>query len=110
MRVKLLAVLMTLGLALSPMSVMAQNIDFEATKALADKGLAFAQYNLGIMYVIGQGVAKNDVIAYKWSLLANAQDRQYSKLVDFIEPTLTPQQRAQGQALAAAFKPKTLAE
>jgi TPR repeat protein len=73
MRVKLLAVLMTLGLALSPMSVMAQNSDFEATKLLANKGDAEAQYSLGNMYFYGNGVDKDDVMAVKYYQLAADQ-------------------------------------
>jgi TPR repeat protein len=39
---------------------------FDETKALADQGLAAAQYNLGIMYRNGRGVPKNDSEAVKW--------------------------------------------
>jgi TPR repeat protein len=146
MRVKLLAVLMALGLALSPLSISAQTPDFKATQAAADQGDAEAQYSLGqlyyngegvakndvmafkyyqlaadqgdagaqyilgIMFARGDGVAKNDVIAYKWALLAQAQVSQIKELVDALELKLTPEQRAQGKALADAFKPKTREE
>ncbi len=39
----------------------------------AEKGLAKAQYNLGLMYFKGHGVSKNYVKAYMWLYLAAAQ-------------------------------------
>ncbi len=50
---------MALLIALSTSaSVLAQS-DFEATKARAESGDAEAQYDLGLMYANGAGVAKN---------------------------------------------------
>jgi hypothetical protein len=40
--------------------------EFEETKALAEKGNAAAQYNLGDMYREGEGVAEDDKEAVKW--------------------------------------------
>ena len=42
---------------------------FEDTKAKAEKGDALAQFNLGVCYDNGQGVAKDKVEAAKWYLL-----------------------------------------
>ena len=39
---------------------------FQETKAKAEKGNALAQYNLGMMYGNGRGVAKDEVEAVKW--------------------------------------------
>ena len=47
--------------------------EFDEIKALADKGIAYAQYNLGIMYDFGRGVPKNDAEAVKWWLKAADQ-------------------------------------
>ena len=44
--------------------------DFEETKRLAEQGIAFAQYNLGVMYANGRGVPQNDAEAVKWYRLA----------------------------------------
>jgi TPR repeat protein len=47
---------------------------------LADQGNAIAQYNLGVMYYDGKGVAKDDAEAMKWYCLAADQcsaDAQY---------------------------------
>jgi len=35
-------------------------------RALAEKGNAQAQYNLGVIYMSGQGVAQNDAEAVRW--------------------------------------------
>ena len=40
--------------------------EFDETKALADQGIAYAQYNLGVMYDFGDGVPENDALAVKW--------------------------------------------
>jgi TPR repeat protein len=46
---------------------------FEETKLLAEQGDANAQYNLGNMYIYGNGVPENDVEAVKWHRLAAEQ-------------------------------------
>ena len=43
---------------------------FKTTKALAEKGNAFAQKILGLMYDLGEGVAQNNVEAVKWYRLS----------------------------------------
>lgn len=73
MREKLLAILLALGLALSPFSVSAQTSDFKATQAAAENGDAEAQYSLGNMYAKGDGVDKDDVMAFKYYQLAADQ-------------------------------------
>ena len=73
----------------------------------ADQGDANAQLNLGVMYANGNGVAKDETEAYKWMLLAGAQaDKDARKNIPVIERRLTPEQRAEGQRLAKAFKPR----
>jgi TPR repeat protein len=47
--------------------------DFEATKARAEAGDASAQYNLGLMYANGIGVARNDQVAAIFYRLAASQ-------------------------------------
>src|SRR6266571_4519866 len=39
---------------------------FDATKVAAENGDALAQYDLGIYYSLGQGIAKNDAAAVRW--------------------------------------------
>ena len=40
--------------------------DFDETKALAEQGDAYAQFNLGVIYDIGRGVPENNAEAVKW--------------------------------------------
>jgi TPR repeat protein len=40
--------------------------EFDEMKALADQGMAAAQFNLGIMYDTCLGVSENDAEAVKW--------------------------------------------
>ena len=47
--------------------------DFQETKRLAERGLAFAQVNLGLMYDNGEGVPENDAEAVRWYRLAAEQ-------------------------------------
>ena len=42
-------------------------------KPLAEQGDAFAQYNIGLMYEIGDGVPQDDKTAVKWFRLAADQ-------------------------------------
>ena len=46
---------------------------FEETKLLAEQGDANAQYNLGNMYIYGNGVPENNTEAVKWYRLAAEQ-------------------------------------
>ena len=47
--------------------------DFEETKRDAERGLAFAQVNLGLMYDTGYGVPENKAEAVRWYRLAAEQ-------------------------------------
>ena len=68
----------------------------------ADQGLANAQYNLGIMYATGEGVPENNIRAYVWFSMAKTQgDTGAATNIDILKPMMTPQQIADGQALAA---------
>ena len=44
--------------------------DIDETKALAEQGDSFAQYNLGVMYANGVGVPEYNAEAVKWWRLA----------------------------------------
>ncbi|MSU42015.1 MAG: sel1 repeat family protein [Pedosphaera sp.] len=80
---------------------------FAEVRAQAEKGDAFGQVNLGEMYADGLGVAKDEVEAYKWWLLAGAQgDELAKKKIPLIEKDLTATQRLEGQRLAREWKPK----
>jgi TPR repeat protein len=71
----------------------------------AEQDYAQAQFSLGLIYVEGQGVTKDDAMAYKWFLLASEKGHQKAKLnMRNVEVTLTPDQRAEGQRMAREFK------
>ena len=71
----------------------------------ANRGYANSQYNLGRMYFIGQGTPQNYIKSYKWLILAAAQgDKKYIKELETLSKSLTRQQIADAQKLAADFK------
>ena len=78
--------------------------DAEAVKwyrKAADQGLAAAQFNLGLMYDHGQGVPENNIRAYVWWSMAKTQgNTNAAGNLDKLKPMMTPQQIADGQALA----------
>jgi TPR repeat protein len=59
-------------IALSAVPVFAQS-DYETTKARAEAGDAQSQFQLGVMYANGRGVAKNEQEALRWYRLAAEQ-------------------------------------
>ncbi|MDC0588606.1 sel1 repeat family protein, partial [Porticoccaceae bacterium] len=79
--------------------------DSEAVKwyrKAADQGDTSAQSNLGYMYARGKGVPENSIRAYLWWSMAKTQGRDdAANNIDKLKPQMTPQQIADGQALAA---------
>ena len=75
---------------------------FKWTRKAAEQGMAKAQYNLGVMYYKGDGVPENNIRAYVWWSMAKTQgDTRAATSIDKLKPQMTPQQIADGQALAA---------
>ena len=67
----------------------------------AEKGHAYAQHNLGVMYATGQGVAKDYIEAHKWLNLAAAQgNKEAREKRDAIDREMTSDQISQAQQLA----------
>ena len=63
---------------------------------------AAAQHALGIRYAKGEGVAKDDIEAYAWFLLAKANGHEDSReKISSLEKRLTAEQIEKGQARAA---------
>jgi len=83
---------------------------FEAVKwfrKAAEVGNPMGQYHLGNVFANGLGMPKDDAEAYKWLLLAGAQGVEEAKrAILFLEGTLSPNQRAEGQRMAREFKPR----
>lgn len=72
----------------------------------ADQGHANAQYILAGMNHDGQGVPQNYAEAYKWYALSAAQGNAGAVInCDLVLGEMTPAQIAEGQRLAAAWRP-----
>jgi len=70
----------------------------------ADQNLAAAQSNLGVCYERGDGVAKYEVEAYKWDLLAAAQgDPKGKRNATMLELLLGPEEIAEGKRRAQGW-------
>ena len=83
--------------------------DLEAVRwyrLAADQGNAFAQAMLGFNYVLGEGVPQNYIEGYKWLNLAAAQRADAAAGRDLVRGWMTPAQIAEGQKLAAEWRPK----
>src|SRR6266478_876511 len=78
----------------------------------AEHGDADAQNELAKMYYEGEGVSANYVEAYKWVLLAAANGSEPAKhgRLGMERGSLTREQIAEGQRLAAEFKPSRAPE
>ena len=75
---------------------------FKWYRKAADQGDADAQVNLGLMYANGEGVPENNIRAYVWWSMAKTQGSATAvRNIDKLKPKMTPQQIADGQALAA---------
>ena len=78
----------------------------------AGQGDPGAQFNLGVIYANGQGVARDYVQAYLWLSLAVARFPRFSpdsdaatKNRDAVAAAMTPAQLAEAQKLVGAWKP-----
>ena len=79
---------------------------FKEFKSLAERGLADAQYNLGVMYDSGNGVQQDYVLAYMWYTLAETRgDEGAIKNRGLVAAEMTREQIAEAQRLAREWKP-----
>jgi TPR repeat protein len=73
----------------------------------AEQGYDQAQTHLGLMYVSGQGVPQDYVIAHMWLNLAAASgDDTAAKGRDLVAKYMTHAQIAEAQKLVREWKPK----
>ncbi len=78
----------------------------------AEQGDPRAQFYLGVLYLKGEGVSKDDVIAYKWTNIASAlaphgKIRVLSaKARNFLERRMTGGQISRSQGLARDWMAK----
>ena len=119
MKKLLISLSMAGALALSAQPALAQDIeaawaayeakDYKAALAelrpLAEQGDAGAQFALGVMYAIGQGVAQDMVHAYMWFDLAAALGNDSArKNRDMADQDLSPAQIAEAKRMATQCK------
>ena len=103
---QLLIDLAALGIHKKPSDL---NVDEQAVlnyyRKASDQGDANAQFNLGLCYGNGTGVAKDEVEAYKWTLLAAGQGNEGAKKnCEVFGPKLSSYERAEGQRLARKWR------
>ena len=71
----------------------------------ADQGHTTAQFLLGLMLAQGEGVAANDVQAYKWLTLATAGGNEDSKKArELLQGRMTQTEIAEAEQLADQFQ------
>ena len=82
-------------------------------RPLAAQGDADAQFHLGVMYQVGQGVPQDYVEAHKWFNLSAARtsvDEEYVREAvknrNHVAEGMTPAQIAEAQKRASAWRPK----
>ncbi len=76
-------------------------------RAAAEQGDASAQYNLGLMYLEGQGVKQDNVEAYAWIRTAAAQGKGGTlEIRQTLLREMTPSQEDRAIALAREYREK----
>ncbi|MES9956406.1 MAG: SEL1-like repeat protein [Sedimenticola sp.] len=86
--------------------------DFRTASAefevLANQNDADAQFMLGYMYAVGEGILQDYIKAHKWFNLAASQGKEgASNAREKVAARMTPQQVAKAQRLARNWKPQT---
>lgn len=75
---------------------------YDSQLKLAEKGIAKAQFNLGVMYYNGEGIPENVIRAYVWSSMAKASGYESAKTnLEIFKAEMTKEQIARAQELAA---------
>jgi hypothetical protein len=70
-------------------------------KLAAEQELAFAQFNLGVMYQKGQGVTQDNTRAYMWWNISVSQGLNYAaKNLSRVQDEMTPSQIEKAQDLS----------
>ena len=77
-------------------------------KLSAEQGDAFAQFNLGLMYVNGQGVPQDYVLAHMWFNLSGSNGfKDAATNRNIVEESMSPSQIEKAQEMARNRKPTT---
>ena len=75
-------------------------------RVIAEQGDRDGQYNMGVMYAVGNGVPQDYVLAHMWFNLAAAQgDADAAKERVKLARRMTPDQVAEAQRMAREWRP-----
>jgi TPR repeat protein len=73
----------------------------------AEQGLPIAQFNLGGMYFMGQGVLQDYALAHMWYNICSASGNKIClKIRNFLEKKMTPSQMEKAQEMVRNWKLK----
>jgi TPR repeat protein len=75
-------------------------------KIIAQLGFSEPQNYLAQMLMKSQGVEKNLIEAYAWSLISEGELNDYNELTQIIHNKLNPEQQAKAELLAASYRNK----
>lgn len=78
---------------------------FQMFRELAELGQLEAQYNLAVMYVSGEGVARDNIAGYAWAVIAreNGAGEGMQTIIDQIEPHMNEKSRSKVATITAQF-------
>jgi uncharacterized protein len=78
---------------------------FGLFRELAELGQADAQENLAIMYVNGEGVARDNIAGFAWASIArdNGAGAAAKGIIDQLEPHMTAKARQRVEAISSQF-------
>jgi TPR repeat protein len=83
---------------------------FELFRELAELGHPLAQETVAIMYVLGEGVKRDNVAGYAWAQISqeSAPSAKVQPIIDQLEHSLTPEARVRVAELQARFGKRAL--
>jgi TPR repeat protein len=83
---------------------------FELFRELAELGHPLAQETLAIMYVMGEGVKRDNVAGYAWAQIAKESDSRakVQPIIDQLEKSLSPDSRARVAEIRGRFGKQAL--
>ncbi len=75
--------------------------------AAAEQGVQPSMFYMAVAFGAGDGVPVDAIQAWKWAMLCQKQgDPDIRELIPYLQASMTPEQKAEGQKLADAWKPK----
>ena len=69
----------------------------------ADQGDAKAQYNLGVMYALGEGVPEDNLLAYMWANIAGANGEDVEELRGILTDLMSQAEIAKAQEFTRQY-------